>query len=95
MGKVDGYTVADYLLQHASRQRGATHVPASTWDALISHVRDPADAYRLARSAMDRLLYCYAIPPSRHAAAGGDRYAADQLTGLLTGLLSLRRDAET
>jgi hypothetical protein len=56
MGQVTGYTVADYLLQHASRERRHARVPASTWDALLSHIRDPADAARLADSAEKRLL---------------------------------------
>ena len=51
MGQVAGYTVADYLIQHASRERRYERVPASTWDALLSHIRDPADAARLADSA--------------------------------------------
>ena len=76
MGQVAGYTVADYLLQHASRERRAARVPASTWDALLSHIRDPADAARLAGSAEGRLLYCYAIPLYRLAADAGDGYAA-------------------
>ena len=66
-----GYTVADYLLQHASRKRRDKRVPASTWDAFISHVRDRADAARLADSARNRLLYRYAIPLYRHAADAG------------------------
>ena len=41
MGQVAGYTVADYLIQHASRERRYARVPASTWDALLSHIRDP------------------------------------------------------
>ena len=72
MGQVAGYTVADYLIQHASRERRSARVPASTWDALLSHIRDPADAARLADSAEGRLLYCYAIPLYRHAADAGD-----------------------
>ena len=44
MGQVAGYTVADYLIQHASRERRYARVPASTWDAILSHIRDPADA---------------------------------------------------
>ena len=36
MGKVTGYTVADYLTQHASRERHYARVPASTWDALTT-----------------------------------------------------------
>ena len=34
MGQVVGYTVADYLLQYASRKRPAARVPASTSEAL-------------------------------------------------------------
>ncbi len=71
MGQVAGYTVADYLLQHASRERRTVHVPASTWDALLGYIRDPADAARLARSAECRLLYRYAIPLTRRVADAG------------------------
>ncbi len=73
MGQVAGYTAADYLIQHASRERRYARVPASTWDAILSHVRDPADTARLADSARSRLLYRYAIPLYRHAADAGDR----------------------
>jgi uncharacterized protein DUF4062 len=83
MGQVAGYTVADYLLQHASRERRPARVPASTWDALLSHVGDPADAARLAGSAEGRLLYRYAISLYRHAADTGDRIAAERLADLL------------
>ena len=76
MGQIAGYTVADYLIQHASRERRYARVPASTWDAILSHIRDPADAARLADSARSRLLYRYAIPLYRHAADAGDGYAA-------------------
>ena len=58
-------------------------MPASTGDAILSHIRDPADAARLADSARDRLLYRYAIPLYRHAADAGDGYAAVWLVGLL------------
>ena len=84
MGQVAGYTAADYLIQHASRERRSARVPASTWDALLSHIRDPAAAARLADSAMKRLLYCYAIPLYRYAADAGDWYAAIRLADLLT-----------
>ena len=83
MGQVAGYTPADYLIQHATRERRSAHVPASTWDALISYIRDPADAARLADSARRRLLFCCAIPLYRHAANAGDRYAAMRLADLL------------
>ena len=83
MGQLVGYNVADYLLQHASRERRSARAPASTWDAVLSHLRDPADAARLADSAHDRLLYRYAIPLYRHAADASDRHAASQLADLL------------
>ena len=83
MGQVAGYTAADYLIQHASGERRSVCVPASTWDAILDHVRDPVDAVRLADSARDRLLYCYAIPLYYHAADAGDEEAASQLAGLL------------
>ena len=83
MGHIAGYTVADYLIQHASRERRAARAPASTWEALVAHIRDPADAAQLADSARNRLLYCYAISLHRHAADNGDEYAAEKLADLL------------
>ena len=81
MGQIAGYTAADYLIQHASRERCYAPVPASTWDAVLSHIDDPADATRLADSARRRLRY--AISLYRHAADDGDRHAADRLVDLL------------
>ena len=83
MGQVSGYIVADYLIQHASRERRYVRVPASSWDAVLSYIRDPADAARLADSASNRLLYRYAILLYHHAADAGDRDAATRLAGLL------------
>ena len=80
MGQITGYTVADYLLQYASRERGTARPPASTWDALLIHVHHPADARRLAGSARNRLLYRYARPLYRYA---GDVRAAGPLAVLL------------
>jgi hypothetical protein len=83
MGQVAGYTAADYLIQQASRERRYERVPASTWDASLSHVRDPADTTRLAGSARSRLLYRYAMPLYRHAADVGETWAARLLAQLL------------
>jgi TIR domain len=71
MGQVTGYTVADYLIQHVSRERHSARVPTSTWDAAVTHIRDPADAARLADSASNRLLDRHAISLYRHAAEDG------------------------
>jgi thioredoxin-like negative regulator of GroEL len=83
MGQVTGYIVADYLVQHTTRERRTVRVSASTWDAIVSHIRDPADAARLGDSARNRLLYRYAISLYHHAADAGDGYAAGQLARLL------------
>ena len=83
MGRVAGYTAADYLIQHASWERRYARIPASTWEAVLSHLGGPADAARLANSAERRLLYRYAIPLYRHAAGTGDWNSAQQLAGLL------------
>ena len=83
MGQVAGYSVADYLLQHTSRERRSARVPASIWDAAVSHIREPADATRLASSACRRLLYSYAITLDRYAAGAGDGDAAWRLADLL------------
>jgi hypothetical protein len=81
MGQVAGYTVADYLIQHATRER-RVRVPASTWDALLAHVRDPADAVRLADSANRRLLYRYASALYSYAADAGEENALPKLAYL-------------
>jgi hypothetical protein len=85
MGQVAGYTVADYLLQHAGRERRTARVPASTWDTLPGHIHDPADCARLADGAMGRLLYRYAIPLYQHVSDANvsDKFAASQLVRLL------------
>ena len=75
MGLVAGYTAADYLIQQASGERRAARAPASAWDAILAHVRDPDDIARLARSASDRLLYRYAIPLYQRIAQTSDEYA--------------------
>jgi hypothetical protein len=83
MGKVAGYTVADYLMQHAIRERRYARVPASAWGAVITHIRDPTHTPRLADSAANRLLNCYAIRLYRQASDAGDGYARGRLAGLL------------
>ena len=94
-----GYQAADYLIQYATRKRRSALMPASTWKAILSHVRDPADAARLADSASNRELYDYAIPLYRHAADAGDSQAARTLVSLLAergdlGELRARADAD-
>ena len=68
MGQVTGYTVADYLVQHASRERRYDRLPASTWDAVAqlhprSRRRRPARRQR--RKAAAVLLRHPAVPSRR------------------------------
>ncbi len=51
MGQIIGYAVADYLIQHATRERRYARAPASTWDAALRHIRDLDDTARLAWEA--------------------------------------------
>ena len=83
VGEINGYTVADYLLQHLTRQRRCTRLSAVTWQALIDHTHDDHDLARLALHADRRLLYRYAEPLYRHFAGAGDTYAAHRLADLL------------
>lgn len=97
MGQTVGYTVADYLLQHAIRVRAAERVPTSAWDAMLAHLGDPDDALRVADCASARLLYRYAIPLYRRAADAGNRKARDQWiahVGDLSGIAELKARAE-
>jgi hypothetical protein len=81
---VAGYQVADYLIQHATLKLRHAQVPISTWNAIVSHVGDPADAARLADSASsNRELYGYAIPLYRRASEIGDEHATRRLAELL------------
>ena len=66
LGEIAGYTPADYLIQHASRERCYERLPASAWEAIVSHLRDPADTIQLADSAGARLL---TATPSRSTSA--------------------------
>jgi hypothetical protein len=83
MGRIAGYTPADYLVQHATRERRTERVPGGTWDAILAHITDRDDITRLANSADSRLLYRYAIPLYRHAADAGDQLAARRAATLL------------
>jgi hypothetical protein len=62
MGRTAGYTAADYLIQHAIRERRYARPPASTWDALLSDIRDPAAA---AGSRTAPQTGCCTATPSR------------------------------
>lgn len=82
LGQVDGYLVADYLLQHARRVRRACCPPAVCWQALADHVRDRDDIRRAADSAAARMRYRYAEVLLRRLA--DDAGAASALASLLS-----------
>ncbi|MDZ5446907.1 hypothetical protein U2F26_29970 [Micromonospora sp. 4G57] len=82
MGRIAGYTVADYLYQHALRRRRTTPVPDATWQAIIDH-HHPDDTRRLADSADRRMHFASAVVLYRQAVNAGDRDAAHRLVELL------------
>jgi len=87
--RMAGYTVADYLLQHAIAERRNEKVAAPVWEALVEGGTEAADAYRLGLSAENRLLYSYAIPLYRRAAVHGEELAAGPLALLLAARAEL------
>jgi tetratricopeptide (TPR) repeat protein len=48
MGKVRGYTVAEYLHQHAVNERRSLRIPETTWRAALEYIDDDRLAGRLA-----------------------------------------------
>jgi hypothetical protein len=83
MGRVAGYTVADYLHQHARRVRRAVAVPDLVWQALLAH-HHPDDRAALAGGAERRGRLDEAIALHQRAAAAGDTFATDWLVDALT-----------
>jgi tetratricopeptide (TPR) repeat protein len=83
IGRVDGYRVADYLHQHATRARRAVPVPAAVWHALVTHHR--GDTATLAGSAKRRGQPAVAEQFYRRAlavgAVGAERDLAKHLAG--------------
>ena len=89
MGKVAGYTPADYLHQHALRTRRTTPLPDTAWQALVDyHHHD--DTLRLADNAARRGRQRHAITLFGRAVDAWDdpaayNSAAYSLAGLLAG----------
>ncbi|WP_052681644.1 MULTISPECIES: hypothetical protein [unclassified Frankia] len=83
MGRIAGYTVADYLLQHATHTRRGERPPASLWTALRDHPTHPDDLARLANTALNYQVYTLAVPLLRQQADAGDRVTASRLADLL------------
>ncbi|MGC5288873.1 tetratricopeptide repeat protein [Micromonospora sp. DT231] len=82
MGRVAGYTVADYLHQHARRTRRAIPLPDTVWQAIADH-HNPDDTLRLAEAARNRALVRQAEVLYRAAVNSGEPKG-------LTGLAALR-----
>jgi hypothetical protein len=78
MGRVAGYTVADYLHQHGRRVRRTVPLPPQMWRALVDH-HHLDDTWRLADSAERRGQRNVARTLFRLAADNGDWRAAEWL----------------
>jgi predicted negative regulator of RcsB-dependent stress response len=82
MGRIAGYQVADYLHQHALRVRRTTHLPHTTWHALVQH-HHPDDTDRLANNASGRSRDHEAEILYRQLVNRGDKTAHYRLADLL------------
>jgi thioredoxin-like negative regulator of GroEL len=82
MGRISGYTVADYLHQHALRTRRTTPLTDQAWQALVDH-HHPHDTLRLADNAARRGRPAHALALYQHAANTGNESAAIRLVQLL------------
>ena len=83
MGELDGYVVADFLLQHGHRVRAMLVPPDSLWSAVSEYVTDASDLDRAADSARFRRLLPHAERLGRAAAAAGVPRALFNLAELL------------
>ena len=96
MGQISGYIPADYLVQHATRERRAAAIPASTWEALTVAALSLQDTWRLAQNAerlqlLSRAVIFYGrlLAAGEPAAEGLFRVAADR--GDVTALQTLAK----
>ncbi|MGV9976548.1 hypothetical protein ACWDUH_02590 [Micromonospora wenchangensis] len=96
MGEVVGYTVSDYLHQHAQRARRTAPLPREAWQALVDHHLD--NIHGLARSAERRGQYDAAVALYRRAAdEGSNTVAKASLVEMLVrrhSIAELREHAE-
>ena len=56
MGQIAGYTVADYLIQHASRARRTACPPLTLWESCLTHLVNAGDLLAVGDAARDRCL---------------------------------------
>ncbi|MEV7547993.1 hypothetical protein AB0N89_00030 [Amycolatopsis sp. NPDC089917] len=71
MGTIDGYRVADYLLQHAASGRRTVVPPEALWAACVAHLVSETDVARIGRAALARQRYGLALPLLDRAAEAG------------------------
>lgn len=76
IGEAAGFTIADYLLQHALQARDEVVPPASVWEAFVEHLDDPVSLGRLGLAAHGRCLHPEAEALWAKAIAAGDIDAA-------------------
>jgi tetratricopeptide (TPR) repeat protein len=60
MGAPTGYTIADYVYQHALRIRRTAVPPETAWTAYARHLADAEDRLAAGQAAQDRKLYRHA-----------------------------------
>lgn len=86
MAHTSGYTVADYLFQHAMRERTAIYPPPDFWRAMIDYGRTGSDLRKLAEAAGYRGRLRQALLLYSHALIAGDYCAGWNLGNLYVSL---------
>jgi len=81
MGQADGYTAADYLLQHGRLVRRTACPPLTLWEACLTGLSDAADLFTVGQAAGDRLLL--GLAERFYGSAGSFPRAAWLLSDLL------------
>lgn len=98
-----GYTVSNFLLQHAAKERRSARVSDACWTALVEHVDNADDLRRLAKAAADRLLLRQAERIYRRLAATdwvdedgklADLYLSQDRAGDLRAAIDDRTEAQ-
>lgn len=83
IGQADSYQLHDYLKQYGLTTRSYEPIPASTWEALTTHVIDPGSLVAIANEASRRLLYRQAVRLAGKAAISGNSAAMWLVADLL------------
>ena len=83
MGEITGYTIADYIQQHAQSERNGKYLPSSAWQAILDYCHDLPSIIAAAKAAVSCGLQVVATQFYRRAADAGENSGDYPLISLL------------